>query len=265
MKKPMENKRVNLMAHMVAGYPDFGTSEAAAAAIVDGGAAYLEIQFPYSDPSADGPVIQKACSKALQAGFTKESGFSFVRQTTEKYNIPVFIMSYAGLVYAGGVEQFVRRAKEAGAAGLIIPDLSPGHDEELYRFGREAGLAVVPVVAPTITGGRLQRVASEKPEFIYAALRTGVTGDKTELGEEELRFIRRLSGGGAKICAGFGIRSREQVERLSPYVHAVITGSFIVGIIEKSADYGNTLVYSRVRENIRYLVRGDRPGRGEEG
>lgn len=250
---------------MVAGFPDFKRSAGIAAAIAGGGAEYLEVQFPYSDPSADGPVIQRACSRALQEGFTKDAGFRFVRETAEKLAVPVFIMSYAGLVFSGGVRDFVWKAREAGASGLIIPDLNPGYDEELYRFGREAGLAVVPVIAPTVGEKRLSRIAAEKPEFVYAVLRTGVTGDRTELGEPELRFLRRLTVFGAKVCAGFGIRSREQVVQLSPHVHALIVGSMIVDVIEKSLDYGDTLLYSEVHDNVRYLITGWKPDSGEDG
>jgi len=268
MEKPMKHnnypERINLMAHMVAGYPDFRRADTVAAAIVDGGASYLEIQFPYSDPSADGPVIQRACSSALHAGFTKTKGFSFVRETVLRYGLPVFIMSYAGLVYSGGVRTFVKQARDTGAFGLIVPDLTPGYDEELYRFGREAGLAVVPVVAPSINDERLKRVAGEAPEFIYAALRAGVTGDKTKLGRRELQFIRRLAGTGAKICAGFGIRTREQMTVLSPHVHALIIGSMIVGIIEKFADSGDTVLYTEVRDSIRCLVTGGSGTGGKE-
>lgn len=250
-------KSVNIMAHMIAGFPSEDVSGGVAEAIIRGGAAYLELQFPYSDPSADGPVIQRACARALREGFTKEKGFSLVRKITSRFDIPVFIMSYAGLVFSGGVQTFVEGAKEAGACGLIIPDLTPGHDEGLYSFGRKAGLAVVPVIAPSVTEERLKRVAEEGAEYVYTALRTGVTGSKTEIGEAERNFLDRAGRCGEKIIAGFGIRSREQVLMLQPYVHAPIVGSLFVEMIEKNENYGDTVLYKRVNEAVRHLVTGE--------
>lgn len=253
-KNGKKGKRSTLMAHMVAFYPDERRARIVADAILRGGASYLEVQFPYSDPSADGPSIQRACSRALTNNFTKQKGFAFIKSIASETDIPICIMSYAGLVYSGGVENFVIKAKEAGAAGLIVPDLTLPYDEGLYRYGREAGMNIIPVIAPSISDARLRLIAAERPRYVYVALRAGVTGDRTELGNTELDFIRRVQSIGAKILAGFGIGTREQVLKLQPHVHSLIVGSMIVRTIEKAAEYEDTVLHAEVEEYIRYLV-----------
>jgi len=245
------NNRVRLMTHLVSHFPDRARSLRAARAMIDGGASYLEIQFPFSDPSADGKLIQTACTQALAAGFTVEGGFDLLRELRSGTELPIFVMSYANLVFRRGVGLFCKRAKEAGATGLIVPDLMPGYDEGLFRLGSAAGLEVVPVVAPTISDARLAEVAALSPHFLYAALRVGITGSYTEIGEENRRFLRRLSPIGAKVLAGFGITSREQVEALAGEVHALVVGSALVRIIIESDPEA---LYERIRDRVAGLT-----------
>ncbi len=165
------------MAHMIAGYPDRETSLETARALVAGGAALLEIQFPFSDPSADGPAIQAACTEALAAGFKVEEGWRLVETVRREFPaVPVFVMSYASIVVTKGVDAFAARAQQAGVTGLIIPDLAPGADEGLYAAGREHGLVIVPVIVPSVPKDRLEFILGLKPEWVYTAIRAGITG-----------------------------------------------------------------------------------------
>lgn len=223
-----------IITHFIAGYPSLSASLAAARALIAGGAFALEVQFPYSDPSADGPVIERACREALCAGFKVSDGFSLVRQITRESAVPVYIMSYAGLVFAAGIGTFVHRAVEAGAAGLIIPDLIPGHDEGLYAACRKAGLVCVPVVVPGIPPERLNDILKEHPEWLYVALRKGITGAYTELGDENRQFLTGLKGKPVRVMAGFGIRQRNQVTALMNNCEAAIVGSALVEVIQTS-------------------------------
>ena len=236
-----------LMAHLVAGYPDLERSRLAALALAAGGADYLEVQFPFSDPSADGPAIERACHLALAAGFSVAGGFALVRELTAAVKIPVFIMTYASLVAARGSAGFARLAAEAGARGLIVPDLTPDYDEGLFAAGREAGLAVAPVVAPGISDARLELVRGLAPKYVYAALRLGITGGSTALGEESASFLARLSGLGAKIVAGFGVRSREQMAALSGRVHAAAVGTYFLDCLERAAGNADSLAEAAAR------------------
>jgi len=224
----MSNGQARLMTHMVSHFPSRAASVAVASGLARGGASYIELQFPFSDPSADGNLIQTACTKALDQGFTVADGFALASEIVKGTGLPLFIMSYGNLVVRRGVDWFVRRAKEAGATGLIVPDLMPGSDEGLYAEGARSGVEIVPVVAPSISGSRLAMVAEVKPAYLYAALRVGITGSYTEIGDENRSFLERLEPLGAKLLAGFGIRSHEQVSALAGRVHALVVGSAIV-------------------------------------
>ncbi len=190
-----------IMAHLVAGYPDLEGSLEVARGLLEGGCAYLEVQFPFSDPTADGPLIQEACDTALRSGFRVARGFQLVRQIRAFSPVALFLMSYANPVVVGGVGEFLRRAREAGAAGIIVPDLPVDSDEGLYARSRELGLEAVPVVAPNITEERLKLVGGTGARYLYAALRPGITGQRTEIGAENLAFLRRLESPGRKASA----------------------------------------------------------------
>jgi tryptophan synthase alpha chain len=217
--------KYNLMTHLVAGYPTMAESKKAAFAMAAGGSSYLEVQFPFSDPIADGPLIQGACTEAIDGGFTLNQGFDLIKELSDELDIPVFIMTYANLVIATGIEAFVEKAIRAGAAALIIPDLPYDYDEGLYEAGRKHSMPVVPVVIPGISENRLKSIMDMKPDYIYTAIRKGITGAKSAIDESTIMFLNSLSGSGIKILAGFGIRDRDQVELLAPHVHSVVVGS----------------------------------------
>jgi len=238
-----------IMAHLVAGYPDPEACLEAARGLLDGGCAYLEVQFPFSDPTADGPLIQEACDASLRAGFRLARGFELLRKLHSLSPVPLFLMSYACPVVVRGVAGFLRQAREAGAAGLLVPDLPVDSDEGLYAQGRALGLEVVPVIAPNITEMRLRVIERIGARYLYAALRPGITGQYTELGTENLAFLRRLAGPGRRILAGFGVSSRAQVLALAPQVHAVVVGSaFIQTIREVRGRGGGTGAVRRALE-----------------
>jgi tryptophan synthase alpha chain len=230
-----EPAAARIMAHLVAGYPDLEGSLAAALGLAEGGASYLELQFPFSDPTADGPLIQKACDVALAGGFRVEAGFGLLARIREASGLPVFLMSYAGLVVRRGVPAFLQRAREAGAAGLIVPDLPVDCDEGLYEGGRALGLQIVPVAAPDTRPRRQALMAATGAQYLYAALRRGITGERTAIGAENLAFLSEVGGLGWKVLAGFGVRSREQVLALAPRVHAVVVGSRFVEAVGSAA------------------------------
>jgi tryptophan synthase alpha chain len=221
-----------IMSHLVAYYPDAEGSMKIARALIKGGAAFLEVQFPFSDPTADGPVIQAACGGALESGFTVDKGFGLVKQIAAESSIPVFIMSYCNLVYTRGIETFLKQTREAGAAGLIVPDLPFDRDEGLYAQAKSLGLEVIPVVAPNTEPERLKKIAGLGTTYLYAALRKGITGAFSAIGEENIDFLRAAKSLGFKVLAGFGISTREQLEILCPEVHAAIIGSAFVREIQ---------------------------------
>ena len=229
---PDAGSRPRLMAHMIPWFPDLERSFTVARALLDAGVGYLEVQFPYSDPTADGPVIQKACADALRAGFRVAAGFDYLERLRAHRDVPIFLMSYAGLVYRRGVGEFVRRAADHGVRGLIVPDLPPGSDEGLYEQAARHGVSAVPVVVASARQNRIDAIAATRPAYIYAALRSGITGERTVIGQDNLAFLDRLRPIGAELMAGFGVQSAEQVQALAGHVDTVVVGSAFVRAIE---------------------------------
>jgi tryptophan synthase alpha chain len=259
-QKTAAHNRYPIMAHMIPFYPNREISFAVARALIDGGVKYLEIQFPFSDPTADGPAIQKACSQALAAGFRISKGFEFIREIRAAApHVPVFLMTYGSLVVAGSVPEFVRSAAEAGVTGLIIPDLPFDYDEGLYAAGRNAGIEIVPVVVPSASQARVAAILDTRPAYVYAALRTGITGSDTMVGSDNIAFLNTLRGAGTRILAGFGIKDPSQVQALAPHVDAAVVGSAFVraieAVVEAATEAGSAdAVYHTLVQRARELT-----------
>lgn len=244
---------IKLMAHLVAGFPSVDESFTVAGALADGGADFLEVQFPFSDPSADGKPIQAACSAALAAGTRIADGFGLVEKISRELKISVFIMTYASPVYALGVENFVKRSLAAGAEGIIAPDLMPGYDEGLYSCGRDHGLHIVPVISPRVSEERLTLIKAEKPRYLYCALRSGITGDNTRLDEGNIGFLQRVRSVSPFIMAGFGIQTSDQVAALAPYADAAIVGSALVNEIQRLLQSAPSDLYPELKRKVEIL------------
>ncbi len=246
-----------VMTHMIAWYPNGEVSLSVAKGLIDGGASYIELQFPFSDPTADGPVIQAACSEALEAGFTLNGGFELAGKIAALSDVPVFIMTYANPVVAIGIETFIQRAKTAGVQGLIVPDLVAGSDDGLYAAGKNLGMPIVPVVVPTISELRLKEIATLGERWVYTALRQGITGRQTEISEELISFLENLKKTGMEIFAGFGIRTEAQIAQLGPHVHAPVVGSALVNLIAQTVDGNADRVYKEIRDFTRRLCKNE--------
>lgn len=239
------------MTHMVSFYPDRISSLETAKALIDGGCSYLEIQFPFSEPTADGIFIQNACAQAIRQGFKVPLGFEQVCRIRRIATVPIFIMCYANSLFFHGVETFLEECSRAGADGLIVPDLPPDYDEGLFRNAKRTNLTIVPVIAPVIRQERIRMIVSHKPEYLYTTLRKGVTGSYTEIGEENIRFLQRIGTYGIKILAGFGISVQQQLAALAPYVHASVVGSAFIKEIMNREDKS---IYTVVREKMHDLL-----------
>ena len=243
------------MAHLVAGYPDWDTSLQFGRGLAEAGSSYLEVQFPFSDGTADGPMIQAACDTALQNGFTLARGFELVRALTAEVETPVAVMTYANLIFQNGVSSFVSRCRDARVEAIIAPDLPPDYDEGLYGEARSCAIEVIPVVAPTVTTDRLQfMLQSASGNLVYVALRKGITGTYTELGPRTMQFLASVRDAGARIAAGFGIRNHQQVEMLGSLVDYVVVGSLLV---EALRDGPNELAHQIAVSTVGTLLSGN--------
>jgi tryptophan synthase alpha chain len=228
---------IKLMSHLVAEYPTKKASLTAAKAMIKGGAEILEIQLPFSDPSADGPAIQGACSTVLSHDYSTDEGLNFIAEIHKEFpQTTLYIMSYGSLIYTPGIENFCAKAARAGVTGMIIPDLPFDCDEGLTAACKKNGMENIPVAAPSMTPERIAVLVDRKFKYIYAALRAGITGSKTVIDDKTFEFIKSISNGGAKILAGFGIQNGKQAAELAPSVYAVVAGSVFVNIITQKAD-----------------------------
>lgn len=220
-----------LMAHMLPFYPDRSRSMRVAEALVEAGADYLEVQFPFSDPSADGPTIQAASATSLAQGFSVAEGWKFVEELTKRFTVPIFVMSYASPVFTHGVQAFVTAAAGAGAAGLIVPDLPIDADEGLYGAAQRADIAAVPVTAFGATQTRLRMIADLDVPYVYASIRRGITGTSTDLDRTTRDFITDVGSIAGEVFAGFGIQRHEQVETVCRLGAIAVVGSALVRAI----------------------------------
>jgi len=220
--------RAALMPYMMAGYPDRESSLAIAAAYVDGGADLIELGVPFSDPLADGPTIHAAATAALEAGATMETALEICASVSSR--VPVVLMVYANMVLAhGGATELARRAAGAGAAGAIVPDLPLGEAEDVRDAFTEAGLALVPLLAPTTSAARRAQICAVARGFVYLVSTVGTTGEREELppGLTDLVEATRVDAE-VPVAVGFGIGTPEQAARVGAVADGVIVGSRLV-------------------------------------
>ncbi len=228
-------EKIKLMSHLVAGYATDEISLEVARSLVKGGADILEIQLPFSDPSADGPAIQTACTEVLSRSYKTADGLAFIKKVHEEFpETTIYIMSYGSLIYTPGVDAFCKKASECGVKGMIIPDLPFDNDEGLTAACKANGMINIPVAAPSMAPERLEKLANAGFPYIYAALRTGITGTDTKIDDATLDFLNKVSAGGSKIYGGFGISNGVQSGALADSVEAVVAGSVFVRIITEN-------------------------------
>jgi tryptophan synthase alpha chain len=220
-------KSAALMPYLMGGYPDLASSAACIAAAADAGADLLELGIPFSDPLADGPVIHAAGTQALQAGVRPDDVLRLCEQAAER--LPVLLMVYANIVLAHGGEEFVTRAASAGAAGLIVPDLPHEESQAVRAACDAAGLALVPLVAPTTPDALLHAIGADARGFVYAVSLTGTTGERGELPPGLPELVERVRSATDKpVAVGFGISTEQQARAVGDLADGVIVGSRVV-------------------------------------
>ena len=226
--------RAALMPYLMGGFPDVATSRAIGEAYADGGADLVEVGVPFSDPLADGPVIHAAGTRALAAGVTVAAVIELARGLAER--LPVILMCYSNLVLARGVERFVDELAQAGLSGLIVPDLPLEEATAALAACDAAGIALVPLAAPTTPEDRLARIGAQARGFLYTASVTGTTGERSGLDAAELlaRVHRHTE---VPVALGFGIATPEQAAAAAAAgADGVIVGSRLVRAAAEGED-----------------------------
>jgi len=225
-----------LVPFITAGFPDLDTSEALVLAMADSGADLIELGVPFSDPTAEGPTIQRSSERALAGGVTLRRILERVKKLRSRVDVPLLLMGYANPFYAMGVEGFVEAAAEVGVDGIIVADLPPEAGEALFHAAEMRGIDPVLLAAPTTVDSRLEMLAGRTRGFLYYVSLTGVTGARAELArdlEANVGRIRKHSQ--IPVCVGFGISSPEHARLVGGFADGVVVGSAIVDRIEAAA------------------------------
>jgi tryptophan synthase alpha chain len=222
-----EDGRAALMPYLMGGFPDLGTSLAVADSYAEAGADLIELGVPFSDPLADGPVIHAAATRALAGGATLESVLSICERIAGR--LPVLPMVYANMVLARGASEFARLLAGAGAAGVIVPDLPLEEAGEIGEELRDAGIALVPLVAPTTPDERRRRICKRAEGFVYVVSDTRVTGERDELPDGLAGLVAAVRADASVPAAvGFGIGTPEQAAAVGRIADGVIVGTRLV-------------------------------------
>ena len=224
--------RAAFVAYLCAGDPDFATSLALCRAALGAGVDILELGVPFSDPVADGPTNQQAAQRALEAGMTGERVLELVREIRRFSEAPIVFYTYYNLIFAHGMEESIRRAKEAGVDALLALDLPPEEAGEYLALCQRHGMKTVFIVAPTTPDARLPIICAAATGFIYYVSREGVTGARSDLAGNIPAAVDRIQARtNQPVVVGFGISTREQVRQVAGAADGVVVGSALVNVI----------------------------------
>lgn len=215
------------------GDPDLETTAAVVRAAAENGADLIELGIPFSDPTAEGPVIQGANVRALRGGVTTDKIFDLVRELRRDVTIPMVFMTYANVVFSYGAERFISTCREIGIDGLILPDLPFEEKEEFQPLCRQYGVDLISLIAPT-SENRIAMIAKEAEGFLYIVSSLGVTGTRSEIKTDLASIVKVVRENTAVPCAiGFGISTPEQAKRMADTADGAIVGSAIIKLLER--------------------------------
>lgn len=232
--KAFENGKA-FIAFLTCGDPDLETTAAAVRAAAENGADLIELGIPFSDPTAEGPVIQAANLRALKGGVTTDKIFAFVRELRRDVSIPLAFMTYANVVFSYGPERFLSACRDIGIDGLILPDVPFEEKDEFQSVCRKYGVDFISLIAPT-SENRIAMIAKEAEGFVYVVSSLGVTGVRKKIQADLAGIVSRIRENTDIPCAvGFGISTPEQAKEMAAVSDGVIVGSAIVQLL---AQYG---------------------------
>ena len=226
IRRELENKDLLVMTHVICGYPSFEDNMKELEIMDEAGVDLVELQFPFSEPSADGPLFVKANQKSLENGTTVDQCFEFLKEVSEKFSFKVLMMGYYNTAFKMGTETFVKRLKDAGACGYILPDLPIEEAEELHSLAAANLLSPILLMTPTNTDERLSLLGKHVSGFVYVVARKGVTGQKTVMDDTVGAFVDRCREVTDKpIGVGFGISAKEDLDYLKGKSEIAIIGT----------------------------------------
>jgi len=235
LRERLREKEILLMTHIVLGYPDFETSMEIVASMVTAGVDLMELQIPFSEPIADGPVILHANQQALAAGASVRRCLDFGRAAAARFPIPFLFMSYYNILYRFGVERFAAEMKDGGLQGAIVPDLPPEEGADYLQTMQDHGLNPIFIFSPATPEERLAYIASCARGFVYCVARKGVTGRETEFSSQLDGYLARCRRAtNLPLAVGFGVKDRRDVDFLRGKADIAVIGSQTIRIDDES-------------------------------
>lgn len=234
LKERLKEKEILLMTHIVAGYPSFEDAMDLVDEMVNAGVDLMELQIPFSEPVADGPVILRANQKAIEGGTTVEKCLAFAAAAARKFTIPFLIMTYYNILFKYGVDSFVSRMAETGLQGAIIPDLPPEEGGEYLRSMNRHGLSPVLIFSPTTPPERMRYLNRHAGGFVYCVARKGVTGNRTNFSAGLDRYLARCrKATPLPLAVGFGVSGKADVDYLTGKADIAVIGTQTLRIVER--------------------------------
>jgi tryptophan synthase alpha chain len=241
-----------LITFITAGDPDLITSEQIVHTLVESGVDLIELGFPFSDPMADGPIIQLASERALASGTTLCGVLEMVARVRLHSNVPIVLMGYYNPIFCYGPEQFARDAATAGVDGLLLVDLPPEEADELHPFLKDAGIDLITLLAPTTGAERSARLAEDGEGFLYYVSMTGVTGSQqVDAGAIAVAVNNLKEQSPVPVAVGFGVSTPEDAKAVAKIADAVVVGSALVKLIAEFS--GSSSLLDEVRNFVRQL------------
>lgn len=234
-----QDKDLLVMAHVVCGYPSFEDNLKELEVMAEAGVDVVELQFPFSEPSADGPLFVHANEQSLKSGTTVDQCFELMAEVSARFPFKVLMMGYYNTAFKMGEDVFIERLKAAGGVGFILPDLPIEEAGNLHRLADEAGIEPVILMTPTSSDKRLAQLGTASRGMVYAVARKGVTGSKTNMGDDVVALIERCrQHTDVPIGVGFGISSKEDMDFLRGHADMAIIGTAALKVWEQSGTEG---------------------------
>ena len=253
LRKEFENGKA-FIAFITCGDPDLETTAKAVSAAVENGADLIELGIPFSDPTAEGPVIQGANLRALTGGITTDKIFAFVKELRRDVKVPMVFMTYANVVFSYGAERFISTCKDIEIDGLILPDLPFEEKGEFLPICHKYGVDLVSLIAPT-PENRVAMIAKEAEGFLYIVSSLGVTGMRSEINTDLTSIVKVVRENTDLPCAiGFGISTPEQAKKMADISDGAIVGSSIIKLLEKHGKEAPKYIGEYVK-SMKYAIR----------
>lgn len=232
--------KIDLMTHVVVGYPSLKETEDLVLLMDKVGVNYIELQIPFSDPLADGPTIMKASEASLKNGIRVKDAFDLARSLKSKVKTPLLFMAYFNILFAYGIEKFCKDSKEAGIAGLIVPDF-PLEEEDTEHFNealKKYGLFNIKVLSPASTEERIKMNAEVGTGFVYCTARQGITGAEKGFDQKVIKYLKTVKKHfKIPVALGFGISKKEHIQQMEGLADVAVVGSAILDIINQEKNY----------------------------